>query len=148
MIRTAAAVLAAAVLAVAAAIAFSPAGATDIEVYKTPWCGCCDDWVEHLRDDGFTVRVHERGDLDPVKRDHGVPADLASCHTAVVDGYVVEGHVPAADIRRLLADRPAATGIAVPGMPVGSPGMEEGDRREPYRVILFGRNGRSVYARH
>jgi len=121
---------------------------TDVVVYKSPSCGCCGGWVEHLRANGFTVAVRERDDLTPVKTRLGVPGDLQSCHTAEVGGYVVEGHVPAADIRRLLAERPPARGLAVPGMPAGAPGMEDGGRREAYRVILFDDRGNAVFARH
>lgn len=126
----------------------STVGAGDIAVYKSPWCGCCDAWVDHLRENGFSVTVTETEDLAAVKRQENVPDDLQSCHTAMVDGYVVEGHVPAVDIRRLLTDRPDAAGLAVPGMPLGSPGMEVDGRKEAYDVILFGPDGRSVYGRH
>lgn len=119
-----------------------------VVVYKTPRCGCCADWVAHLRANGFSVTVEEMQDLSPIKARFGVPADLESCHTATVDGYVVEGHVPASDVKRLLAEKPAARGIAVPGMPVGSPGMERGDERELYQVIQFGDQGRAVFATH
>lgn len=114
------------------------AAAATIEVVKTPWCGCCTAWIEHLRSEGFEVRVSEVEDLAPVARGLGVPDDLRSCHSARVGGYAVEGHVPAADIKRLLAEKPRATGIAVPGMPLGSPGMDQGGHSEPYTVILFG----------
>ena len=125
------------------------AAATTIEVVKSPYCGCCNHWVEYLRHEGFEVRVVEAEDVTPAARQLGVPDDLRSCHTASVDGYAVEGHVPADDIRRLLAERPDAAGIAVPGMPIGSPGMEQGDRRDAYETILFGRDGRrQVFARH
>jgi len=128
-----------------------PASTADAEVvvYKSPSCGCCGNWVEHLRANGFSVAVRERDDLTPVKTRLGVPDALQSCHTAEVGGYVVEGHVPAADIRRLLAERPPqARGLAVPGMPAGAPGMEDGRRRDAYQVILFGDIGHSVYARY
>lgn len=108
-----------------------------VTVYKTASCGCCGAWVEHLRAAGFTAEVHDVADLSAVKAQLGVPAPLASCHTATVGGYVIEGHVPAADIRRLLGQRPAGAGLAVPGMPAGSPGMESGDRRDPYQVLLW-----------
>jgi hypothetical protein len=118
-----------------------------ILVYKTEGCGCCNGWVEHLRAAGFEVDARNVSDLMSVKLDAGVPADLSSCHTALVDGYVVEGHVPADVVKRMLAERPEAAGIAVPGMPVGSPGME-GSNPRPYQVQLFDRQGdRSVYAR-
>ena len=125
------------------------AAAQSIEVMKTPTCGCCVHWVDHLRAEGFEVIVTDLPDLTPVARSLFVPDDLRSCHTARIGGYAVEGHVPAADIRRLLAERPAAAGIAAPGMPIGSPGMEQGGSREPYQVILFTRDGRrSLFAQH
>nr|WP_211368984.1 DUF411 domain-containing protein [Pseudoxanthomonas jiangsuensis] len=98
-----------------------------VEVYKSPACGCCGSWVTHLRQSGFPVEVHEVEDLEPVRKQFGVPYGKGSCHTARVDGYVVEGHVPAGDIRRLLAERPNARGLVLPGMPAGSPGMETPD---------------------
>ena len=125
------------------------AAAAVIEVVKSPYCGCCSHWVDYLRAEGFDVRVTEMEDVTPTARRLGVPDRFRSCHTASIEGYAIEGHVPAADIRRLLAERPAAAGIAVPGMPVGSPGMEHGDRRQPYMTILFTRDGRwTVFARH
>lgn len=137
------------VLAPLALLACAQAAAQTIEVTKSPYCGCCAQWVEHLRANGFTVRVTDTEDLDPVAHEHGVPDALRSCHTATVEGYVIEGHVPAADIRRLLAERPDAAGLAVPGMPIGSPGMEQGDRRQPYATLLFRRDGgQQVFARH
>lgn len=118
-----------------------------ILVYKTDGCGCCNGWVEHLQAAGFEVDARNVTDLMSVKLDAGVPTDLSSCHTALVGGYVVEGHVPADVVKRMLAERPEAAGIAVPGMPIGSPGMEGPDPR-PYDVQVFDREGsRSVYAR-
>ena len=115
-------------------------------VYKTPTCGCCKSWVEHAQAAGFQVEVHDTADVAPIKNEHGLPQHLASCHTAIVDGYVIEGHVPADVIRRLLAERPQVAGIAVPGMPAGSPGMEMGSRKDPYDIIAFARDGKvSVY---
>jgi hypothetical protein len=125
-----------------------PASAAEISVYKTPTCGCCTEWVEHLEQNGFEVTVRSLDDLGPIKSRLGVPYDLQSCHTAEVGGYVVEGHVPAEDIRRLLEERPTATGIAVPGMPVGSPGMEYGYRRDPYEVILFRAGAQRIFSAH
>ena len=128
----------------------APAAPEDtITVHKTPWCGCCGDWVDHLRVEGFDVTVQEHDDLAPVRTRLGVPLALSSCHTAKVDGYVIEGHVPATDIRRLLLERPKGVcGLAVPGMPIGSPGME-GANPEPYEVLLFQADGSArVYARH
>ena len=115
-------------------------------VYKTPTCGCCNGWVEHLREAGFTVDARDVRDLMSVKLDAGVPTGMTSCHTAIVDGYVVEGHVPAEHVARLVQERPDIAGIAVPGMPIGSPGME-GPNPEPYQVLAFGRDGSaSVFA--
>ncbi len=117
-----------------------------ILVHKDPNCSCCAGWVQHLKDAGFAVRVEETTNLQPVRKRLGMPADLAACHTAEVEGYVLEGHVPAAAVRRLLEQRPTATGLAVPGMPAGSPGME-GGKPQQYDVILFGANGRQPFMR-
>jgi hypothetical protein len=113
-----------------------------ILVYKSPTCGCCNGWIEHLEASGFTVDARDVRDLMSVKRDGGVPPAMSSCHTAIVDGYVVEGHVPAEQVKRLLAERPAVAGIAVPGMPIGSPGME-GPNPQPYQVLAFTHDGRT-----
>ena len=129
----------------APAYSVSP-GTPAVLVHKDPNCGCCAGWVQHLRDNGFSVEVDETENLTPIRRQLGVPDALAACHTAEVAGYVVEGHVPAAAIQRLLQERPDAKGLAVPGMPVGSPGMERG-RTQRYAAILFGRNGKSDYMR-
>jgi hypothetical protein len=110
-----------------------------IKVSKDPNCGCCTGWVEHLHSSGFTATVVDAPDMQAVKQRLGVPAELASCHTAEIAGYVIEGHVPASAINRLLAEKPQARGLAVPGMPIGSPGME-GGTPEPYEVILFGKD--------
>jgi hypothetical protein len=149
MIRRIATIAVAAGLTAAASAALVPASsAEEISVYKTPWCGCCNAWADHLRDNGFSVTVTDMEDLAPLKAEQGVPVALQSCHTAIVDGYTIEGHVPASDIARLLVERPDADGLAVPGMPIGSPGMEQGDQRDPYSVILFGDGGESVFSRH
>ena len=110
-----------------------------IKVWKDPNCGCCTGWVEHLRSNGFVATVTNSADMQAVKVRLGVPEELASCHTAEIAGYIVEGHVPAPAIRRLLSEKPAARGLAVPGMPIGSPGME-GGKPEVYEVILFGKD--------
>ena len=113
------------------------------EVWKDPNCGCCKDWVTHLEANGFKVKVNETGN-EVMRAKLGMPTKLGSCHTALVGGYAVEGHVPAADIRRLLKDKPAAIGLTVPGMPVGSPGMDGkiyGNRRDPYDVLLVLKSG-------
>ncbi len=111
-------------------------------VYKSPTCGCCNGWVDHMRAAGFTVETRDVRDLMSVKRDGGVPTQMSSCHTAIVDGYVVEGHVPAEHVERLLEERPEIAGIAVPGMPIGSPGME-GPNPEPYQILSFTHDGRA-----
>jgi hypothetical protein len=131
-------------LSIAPALPAWAAGAK-MQVYKTPTCGCCGKWVEHVRAAGFDVSVTEVPDTTEYRRKAGVPDDLQSCHTAVVNGYAVEGHVPAADIQRLVASRSKAKGLAVPGMPMGSPGME-GSRSDAYSVMLFSADGKaSVY---
>jgi hypothetical protein len=118
-------------------------------VHADPLCGCCGAWVEHLVEAGFPVDVRETGELNRIKARLGIPGDLASCHTAEIDGYLVEGHVPADAIKRLLAERPDARGLSVPGMPIGSPGMEvPGVEDDTYDVILFGPSGRSAFARY
>ncbi len=132
---------------------FSPADVAakdEVLVYKSASCGCCGGWVDHLRQNGFSVKVVNAADMTRIKRSLGVPASMDSCHTGIIDGYLVEGHVPAADIRKLLTDRPAADGIAVPGMPIGSPGMEvPGENPDQYDVVLFGKNGKSsLFVRH
>jgi hypothetical protein len=126
----------------------APAGPT-VTVYKNPTCGCCTKWMEHLERAGFTVVGHDVDDLASIKRQHRVPPTLESCHTAIVDAYVVEGHVPADVIQRLLRERPKVAGIAVAGMPAGSPGMEFPDARtQPYNVMAFrAEGGWTVYER-
>jgi hypothetical protein len=116
----------------------------EVIVYKSPTCGCCAEWVVHLRRHGFQVKTEDLTDLQPIKTRHGVPSALQSCHTALVGGYVVEGHVPAELVDRLLRERPRAVGIAVPGMPVGSPGMEvPGRPADRYQVVTFDRSGQT-----
>jgi hypothetical protein len=119
-----------------------------LTVAKDPNCGCCSGWVEHIKAAGFPVEIVETGEMNRVKARLGVPRHLAACHTAEVEAYVIEGHVPASAIRRLLAERPQINGLAVPGMPVGSPGMEvEGTPPETYDVIAFGPAGETRFAR-
>jgi hypothetical protein len=119
-----------------------------MRVSKDPNCGCCSGWVDHLKAAGFQTIVVEISDLSPLKSRLKVPRHLASCHTAEIGGYVIEGHVPASAIKRLLLERPSAIGLAVPGMPIGSPGMEvSGTPDEPYEVVLFGRSGDQIYGR-
>lgn len=119
-----------------------------VTVYKSPTCGCCKDWVKHLESNGFHVEAHDVTDLDRVKRNLGVRPQYASCHTAIADGYTLEGHVPADDIKRLLAERPKGRGLAVPGMPGGSPGMESAPK-QPYATLLIDDQGDArVFAQH
>jgi hypothetical protein len=142
-------IIAAAALIVAGASSTSAQRTGTVEVYKTPTCGCCALWVKHLQDNGFAVRVTEMDDLSELKKKHGVPAKAASCHTALVSGFVIEGHVPAADVKRLLKERPAVRGVAVPGMPLGSPGMEYGSTVQPYNVLTFDKAGQlQVFSSH
>lgn len=139
------------VVLVATMAGIHPAAATDqslrnqslpvVEMTKHPNCGCCTKWANHLREAGFEVKVTETERMWGVKRMAGVPKNLDSCHTAKVGGYIVEGHVPAADIKRLLRDGPDVKGLSVPGMPLGSPGMEVDDRTEPYDVLTFNAEG-------
>jgi len=122
-----------------------------VDVYRAEGCDCCGKWAEYLKKNGFNVRVHNLSSsrLSRIKTEAGVPEKYASCHTAKVEGYVIEGHVPADDIKRLLKERPKAVGLSVPGMPIGSPGMEVGDEKEPYEVLLLKKDGGAeVYAKH
>lgn len=122
-------------------------GAPAMVVYKDPNCGCCKLWVDHVKAAGFAVSVRDSTDVVSVKKRQGVPARLYSCHTAIVGGYVVEGHVPADLVQKLLKEKPKVVGLAVPGMPAGSPGMEQGSK-EPYEVLTFDAAGKtSVYAK-
>jgi hypothetical protein len=119
-----------------------------VEVWKDPTCGCCKEWITHLRNAGFTVTAHDSGNA-AARAKAGIALQYASCHTALIDGYAIEGHVPARDIQRLLAERPKAIGLAVPGMVKGSPGMEDGGRVEPYNVLLLHSDGgSSIYAKY
>jgi hypothetical protein len=141
--------LAASPLVLAGARARASAPLPNMVVMKDPSCGCCGAWIDHVRAAGFPVEVIDSGEMDRHKRRLGVPAALASCHTAEVGGYVVEGHVPAVEIERLLSLRPRATGLAAPGMPVGSPGMEVPEMApDTYDLVLFGPSGQSRFARY
>jgi hypothetical protein len=130
-------------------LAQAATAATPITVYKTPTCGCCKDWVAHLRKNGFAPTTHDLNDLSETKDTLGVPDALRSCHTAVIGRYVIEGHVPADLIKKVVAEKPAnVLGLAVPGMPAGSPGMEVPGRKDAYDVIAFTRDGkRTIYAK-
>lgn len=139
-------------LVLAAAASLSSAALADDEdvvLYKNPNCGCCGKWADHMREAGFSVREVSTQQMNIVRDEAGVPRELGSCHTALIDGYVVEGHVPASDVRRLLEERPLVSGISVPGMPLGSPGMEGPYEPESYEVLTFGGiEGTQVFSRH
>ena len=125
------------------------ANAAVVNVTKNANCTCCDGWVEHMRKAGFHLNVKIVDDVTPTASRFGVPEDLRSCHTSVVEGYVIEGHVPAGDVKRLLAQDPKATGLAVPGMVLGSPGMDFGPQKEPYKTLLFTKSGQKrIFASH
>lgn len=123
--------------------------ATTIDVWKTPECGCCKDWIKHLQSNGFQVVAHDVGDTSEMRRKLSMPEQFGSCHSGSVNGYALEGHVPATEIRRLLRERPVAVGLSVPAMPLGAPGMDGPEyqgRSFPYEVLLVGKNGKtSVY---
>jgi hypothetical protein len=114
---------------------------TEMTVYKSPTCGCCTKWIKHMEENGFQIKAVDVLEMNIVKEKYGINRNLASCHTAVVDGYVIEGHVPAVDVKRLLSEKPDVLGLSVPGMPAGSPGMEMGDRVDSYSVIAIGKDG-------
>ena len=146
MKRTISTAVLAAFLALAAPAAW--AENSKAVVYKSPTCGCCSKWIDHLEKNGFEVEAKDVPDVTPIKRANGVPPRLTACHTAMVGGYFIEGHVPAEDVKRLLEERPEIAGLTVPGMPMGSPGME-GPRSERYRVLAVGRDGKiSTFATH
>ena len=132
-----------AVLALASSTMVAYAAPTTMQVWKDPTCGCCKDWIAHLEKNGFATTVIDQGN-NAARARLGMPQKFGSCHTALIQGYVIEGHVPAADIQRLLKEKPPALGLAVPGMPIGSPGMDGpayGDRRDAYQVLLIQRDG-------
>jgi hypothetical protein len=128
----------------------APGPGTAITVYKSASCGCCAKWVDHLRANGFAPEVHDEDDMDAIRDEMGVPKSVRSCHTALLDRYLVEGHVPAADLRRLLKEHPSVAGLAVPGMPKSAPGMAvPGEPAEPYEVVAFTRDGKtSVFSKY
>lgn len=139
-------VLAGAAWLLAPARAAAPAAVLQGEIWKSPSCGCCHDWIRHMEAQGVRLRVHDEGNT-AMRARMKIPLSLGSCHTAVIGGYAIEGHVPARDVLRLLAQRPDAVGLAVPGMPVGSPGMdgpEYGARRDPFDVLLVAHDGRTT----
>jgi len=124
-----------------APVASSKDTTKEIVVYRSPTCGCCSKWLAHLKKHGFTVQDNVLDDMQQIKDRYGVNQSLASCHTAIIDGYIVEGHVPASDIVTMLKDKPDIKGLAVPGMVVGTPGMEMGDQKAPFKVIAFDKDG-------
>jgi hypothetical protein len=134
-------------LGIAHVLPTQAAGRPEVMISRDPNCGCCGAWADHLQRAGFPVKIIETDNVNAIKQRLGVPPDLASCHTAEVQGYVIEGHVPAAAIQRLLVEKPQAIGLSVPGMPIGSPGME-GGAPETYNVVLFGPQGRRTFARY
>ena len=138
------------ILLTTSASAEAAENALEIKVYRDPSCGCCGAWIEYLTTQGFQPKNIPISDIDAFKQEHGVPNDLVSCHTAVLNGYVIEGHVPAAEIKRLLAERPDdVIGITVPGMPTGTPGMESGNVRDPYNVFSFDQQGNTkIFSKH
>jgi hypothetical protein len=135
-------------MALSALPAVAATALPQLEVFKSPYCGCCGAWVDHMKAAGFPVKVNLVEDTTATRRRVGIPDRLGSCHTALVAGYAVEGHVPADEVKRLLAQRPNAIGVAVPSMPPGSPGMEMGSRRDPYNVYLIDKNGRETVFAH
>lgn len=147
--RSVLALLPGAMAAISAGRAFA-ATAVPVMAYRNPGCGCCGIWARHMEQAGFAVKIEDDPQLDARRAALGVPDDLASCHTALVDGFVIEGHVPPADVLRLLKERPAeALGLAVPGMPLGSPGMETDGPKDSYDVVLIRKSGvKEVYARY
>jgi hypothetical protein len=131
-------------LAFTALASLLPAAQPVVQVYKTKTCGCCGKWVEHMRANGFTVNVTDVPNTQEYRQKYGVPENLMSCHTAVVGKYAIEGHVPAREIHRMLKEKPNAKGMTVPGMPMGSPGMEQGGRVDNYSVLLFDSAGKTT----
>lgn len=133
----------ASIVSIAAVTDAQAANLPKATVYRDPNCTCCGGWIEHLKAKGWNVKNVPTADMMAFKQEHGVTDDLASCHTAIIDGYVVEGHVPSDDIKQLLAQKPNISGIAVPGMPVGTPGMEMGNKKDSYAVVAFDGQGQT-----
>jgi hypothetical protein len=150
MKKSFAAVVVAGVLSLGGYAAAQRTSAPVLEVYKSPTCGCCANWIKHMEAAGFTAKVTEVEDMTTVKAKYAIPGRLQSCHTAVVNGYVLEGHVPAADVQKMLKERPAIAGLTVPGMPIGSPGMEVGTTVQPYDTLTLEKQGQQpkVYVAH
>jgi hypothetical protein len=120
----------------------SYSGKREITVYRSPSCGCCGGWIEHMQKHGFKIKEDIKTDeMEAIKQKYNLPKDLGSCHTAIIDGYVMEGHIPADDIKRFLKQKPKFAGLAVPGMPLGTPGMESGNRKQPFTIVAFDKKG-------
>lgn len=130
--------------ALSTTVAAVEAKTSDIKVYASKTCGCCHQWVKHLESHGFKVKTEMVDDVSPVKTKFQIPDHMQSCHTAVVDGYLIEGHVPALAIKKMLSSKPSIRGLAVPGMPIGSPGMEQGNTKEAYNVMSFSKPGKDA----
>lgn len=121
----------------------------EVTVYKSATCGCCNKWIKHMEDNGFSIKAVDVANMDLVKQHYGINRELGSCHTALVDGYIIEGHVPATDVKKLLSERPDVLGLTVPGMPIGSPGMEMGDHADHYDVLAVEKDGKtSVFSQY
>jgi len=119
-------------------------GVKQVSVYRSPSCSCCEDWVKHMQKHGFKIKDDiQTEDMEAIKEEYRVPSQLASCHTAIIDGHVIEGHVPADDIKRFIAQSPKQAGLSVPGMPSGTPGMEMGNKKDPFAVVSFNQNGKA-----
>ncbi|WP_242411901.1 DUF411 domain-containing protein [Cyanobacterium sp. IPPAS B-1200] len=116
-------------------------GAKEVTVYRSPSCSCCGEWISHIEKHGFEVREIKTDDMETIKRQNNLPSELASCHTAIIDGYVMEGHIPADDIKRFLNQKSTMKGLAVPNMPIGSPGMESNNIKQPFAVLSFNDQG-------
>ncbi len=126
----------------------SYSGNVNMTVYRSPSCGCCGGWIEHAKKHGFQVTDIKTDDIEAVKQEHNIPQDLAACHTTMIDGYVMEGHIPVDDIKRFLKQKPNVAGLAVPGMPLGTPGMESGDRKQAFDILAFDDNGQVEVFKH
>ncbi|GAA6622448.1 DUF411 domain-containing protein [Scytonema sp. NUACC26] len=116
-------------------------GTQEMTVYRSPSCGCCGGWVKHMQQNGFHIKDIKTDEIEAIKEKYNLPQELASCHTAIIDGYVMEGHIPANDIKQFLQQKPTLAGLAVPGMPVGTPGMEVGNKKQPFAVVAFDNKG-------
>ena len=128
--------------------ALAQGNSPQLTVYRSPTCGCCKDWVAHMKSAGFQIDDNVTSQMASIRQTYGVPEKLSSCHTALIDGYVIEGHVPAADVQRLLTERPDVVGLTAPGMPIGAPGMEMDDRSDPYTVFAFTPEATLFFANH